>query len=42
MRIVSAEGDAGQVSLALSREPIEDETAPMDRFTRDRFPGLFR
>ncbi|SDX90516.1 hypothetical protein SAMN05444336_112124 [Albimonas donghaensis] len=42
LRIVAAEGDAGQVSLTLTRAPIEDETVPMDRFTRDRFPGLFQ
>ena len=41
LRLISADGDAGEVSLALSRAPIEDETVPMDRFTRDRFPGLF-
>ncbi|MBR26589.1 MAG: hypothetical protein CML46_06565 [Rhodobacteraceae bacterium] len=42
LRIVAAEGDAGEVSLTLSRAPIEDELVPMDRFTKDRFPGLFR
>lgn len=42
LRIVASEGDAGQVSLTLTRAPIEDETVPMDRFTRDRFPGLFQ
>jgi hypothetical protein len=42
LRIIGAEGNAGEVSLSLSRAPIEDETVPMDRFTKDRFPGLFR
>ena len=42
LRIVASEGDAGRVSLTLSRAPIEDETVPLDRFTRDRFPALFR
>ena len=42
MKIVSAEGDAGEVQIALSREPVEEESVPTDRFTKDRFPGLFR
>lgn len=42
LRIMAAEGDAGEVSLTISRAPIEDETVPMDRFTKDRFPGMFR
>lgn len=42
LRIVGSDGTAGEVTLALSRAPIEDETVPMDRFTKDRFPGLFR
>ncbi|TMV09815.1 hypothetical protein FGK63_01725 [Ruegeria sediminis] len=42
LRIVGAEGDASEISLQISRRPIEDETVPMDRFTKDRFPGLFR
>lgn len=40
--LVAASGDAGEIRLELSRRPIEDESVPMDRFTRDRFPGLFR
>ena len=42
LRIVSADGDAAEVRLSLSRQPIEDEAVPMDRFSKDRFPGLFR
>lgn len=42
LKLVSAVVDAGEVSLQLSRAPIEEETIPMDRFTKDRFPGLFR
>lgn len=42
MAIVSAEGTAYQVTLQISREPIEEENVPMDRFTKDRFPGMFR
>jgi hypothetical protein len=41
LRMISADGDAGEVRIGLSRAPIEDETVPMDRFTKDRFPGLF-
>ncbi len=42
LKIVSSDGNAGDVTLQISRAPIEDETVPMDRFTKDRFPGLFR
>lgn len=42
MAMISADGDAGQITLEISRAPIEDESVPMDRFTKERFPGLFR
>lgn len=42
LKLVSCVVNAGEVSLQLSRAPIEEETVPMDRFTKDRFPGLFR
>lgn len=42
MRLMSASGDAGEVQLVFSRAPVEDEQVPMERFTRARFPGLFR
>ena len=42
MAIISSEGTADQVTLQISREPIEEENVPMDRFTKDRFPGMFR
>ncbi|QEW21229.1 hypothetical protein LA6_003437 [Marinibacterium anthonyi] len=42
LKIVDANGDAGQNTITISRAPIEEETVPMDRFTKDRFPGLFR
>lgn len=42
LMLVSAEGDTSALSLALSRIPIEDELVPGVRFTKDRFPGLFR
>ena len=31
-----------QLTITASRRPIEDEAVPKDRFTKDRFPGLFR
>ena len=42
MQITGASGDVGEVSVSFSRAPIEEESVPMDRFTKDRFPGLFR
>ena len=42
MSLVGADGDAGEIRLSLTRAPIEAETVPMDRFSRDRFLGLFR
>ena len=42
LRIVGVEGNASEITLQISRAPIEDETVPMDRFTKDRFPGLYR
>lgn len=40
--ITGSSGDAGEVRIEMSRAPIEDEMVPMDRFTKSRFPGLFR
>lgn len=42
MRLMSASGDAGEVQLDFSRQPIEEEIVPMERFSKARFPGLFR
>ncbi|AWI83071.1 hypothetical protein CEW88_04975 [Alloyangia pacifica] len=42
LKLISSEGDAGEITLQVSRQPIEEEVVPMDRFTRDRFPGLHR
>lgn len=42
LQVIEAGGDAGEVRLTVSRAPIEEETVPMDRFTKARFPGLFR
>lgn len=40
LQLLSAEADAGAVTLSLSREEIELEYFPTGRMTRDRFPGL--
>jgi len=40
--MTGCEGNAAEVSITISRAPIEDEGAAMDRFTKDRFPGCFR
>ena len=42
MVMLGSEGSVGEIIINVSRSPIEDETVPMDRFTKDRFPGLFR
>ena len=42
MVMMGASGNAGEISLQISRAPIEDEQVPMDRFTKERFPGMFR
>lgn len=42
LSLMSANGTAAEITLEISREPIEDEQVPMDRFTKQRFPGLFR
>lgn len=41
LRVVSA--DYGErLTISATRRPIEEEAVPKDRFTKDRFPGLFR
>ncbi|MES0879704.1 hypothetical protein [Roseibium sp. SCP14] len=42
MKLLSAEGDASEITLSISREPIEEESFPVDRMTKQRFPGLHR
>ena len=42
MVMVGAEGNAGEVSMEVTRVPIEDESVPKDRFSKERFPGIFR
>lgn len=41
-KLLAASGDAGTVSLTISREPITAEPWPAGRMTRQRFPALFR
>lgn len=41
LKLVSAEGDADQISLSMSREPITSERYPTARMTKERFPGLY-
>lgn len=40
MKLVSADGDSGQVALSFSRDPIENESYPTARTTKERFPGM--
>jgi hypothetical protein len=42
MKATNASYSATQVSLDVSREPIESEPWPAFRMTKQRFPGLFR
>lgn len=42
MVMTGASGTANEISIKVSRAPIEEESVPMDRFTKDRFPGMFR
>ncbi|MDF3420146.1 hypothetical protein HKX23_17495 [Sulfitobacter sp. KE29] len=42
MVMVGSSGNAGEITLEVSRAPIEEESVPMDRFTKNRFPGMFR
>lgn len=42
MVLMDGGGTLGEVSIELSREPIEEESVPVDRITKGRFPGMFR
>lgn len=42
LKLMGAEGDASQIMLEISREPIDGEPWPAARMTRQRFPGLHR
>lgn len=41
MEILSADIDNGIITLTFGRENIEKEPVPVDRFSRNLFPGLF-
>ncbi len=41
LNLVGVSYSSGQLSLQLSREPIEADGVPMDTVTPQRFPGLF-
>ncbi|WP_029061331.1 hypothetical protein [Labrenzia sp. DG1229] len=42
LKLVRAEGDASEITLSFSRQPIEEESFPAARMTKQRFPGLHR
>lgn len=42
LELVSSEGDAGEIRLSISRDPITSEPYPSRRMTRFAFPGLHR
>ncbi|MBG6178788.1 hypothetical protein IWQ55_006660 [Labrenzia sp. EL_208] len=42
LKLVRAEGNASEITLFLSRQPIEEESFPSVRMTKQRFPGLHR
>jgi hypothetical protein len=42
LKLIAHSADTGEISLQLSRVPIEQESVPMDRMTKERFPGIYR
>jgi len=42
LELVTAEGDAGEIKLSISRDPITSEPYPGRRMTRNVMPGLHR
>ena len=42
LKLVRAEGDASETTLYMSRQPVEEESFPVARMTKHRFPGLHR
>lgn len=42
LKLMSAQINAGEVTLSASRQPIEDEKVPSGRMTKNRFPGVHR
>ncbi|WP_319496327.1 hypothetical protein [uncultured Cohaesibacter sp.] len=41
MKLLSSEGNGDEVRLTIGRRPIEEENVPMDRTTKQRFPGSY-
>ncbi|WP_428429549.1 hypothetical protein [Pararhizobium sp.] len=42
LKIVSHDLNPGEVTLQVSRQDVEEEDYPVDRMTKDKFPGLHR
>jgi hypothetical protein len=42
LKLVSADGNANEITLTVSRDPITAEPWPSGRMTRQRFPGLHK
>lgn len=42
LELITAEGDAGEIRLTISRDPITSEPYPARRMTRNVMPGLHR
>ncbi|WP_455270300.1 hypothetical protein [Rhizobium herbae] len=42
LKLVSHDLNAGEVTLQISRQDVEEEDYPVDRMTKDKFPGLHR
>jgi len=42
LQLENASGDYGAVSLQFSAQPLLDEPVPFVRFSRERFPGMFK
>jgi len=42
MRILSADMNAGEITVNFSRQPVEEEYYPADRMTKQRFPGMHK
>lgn len=42
LKLISHDIGAGEVTLMVSRQDVEEEDYPVDRMTKDKFPGLHR
>lgn len=42
LKLVQADGDAAEIVLSVTLDPLTVEPSPPDRMTRARFPGLHR